>query len=84
MPSLDPISLLAPQLSGPGNVKGGFMPFYTFYKSDPCKKIWQIKARLLEGALCFPLDMAQVTEREVAEGAQEPAAQISPLAGLST
>lgn len=59
------------------------MPFYTFYKSDPCKKVWQIKAKLLEGALCFLLDMAQGTEREVAEGAQGPAAQISSLAGLS-
>ena len=83
LPSLDPISLLAPQLSGQGDVKGGFTPLYTLKKSDPCKKIWQIKARLLEGGLCFPLDTAQGTEREAAEGAQGPAAQMSSLAGLS-
>ena len=83
MPSLDPISLLAPQLSGQGDVKGGFTPLYTFKKSDPCKKIWQIKARLLEGGLCFPLDTAQGAEQGAAEGAQGPAAQMSSLAGLS-
>ena len=83
LPSLDPISLLAPQLSGQGDVKGGFTPLYTFKKSDPCKKIWQIKARLLEAGLCFPLDTAQGTEQGAAEGAQGPAAQMSSLAGLS-
>ena len=68
-----PLSSLARVMS-----KVGSCLFTLFYKSDPCKKIWQIKARLLEGALCFPLDKAQATEREVAEGAQGPESDLLP------